>query len=245
MAASDAGAPASDRAASALARLNAAKAEANDAHVDARDDLALVESLLVSMLESVDGDERVASARLLLRLAASGIAGNRPLPAPLRKWLSEALLDAARPRKPGKAGPADRALGLVRGSGKFFDLQRHMRNVGQMHALMQWHGFKAERAASAALPTTYVVAGAATGAEDVSALVKARRALKKNWAIKGPYLAEDDGYPCEGNVAATIGDLRAGRNVSVVFERLPADEGGVGAVISVGVLLPRRLSEAS
>ena len=219
------------RGARLFAQVEAAKAMANDAHVDARTDLALAGALLLTVSESLDESERFAAARQLLRFAASLIAGNKPLPVPMRDWLSQALFRAAR------AGRADEALGLRAGRGRRADVQRRMRNVGQIHALMRWKRLGLEPAASAVLPTAIRANGESGSGEDASVLVKEFRAIDKMWEIKGPFLAEPDGYPI-GNAEATLADLEQGRHVSVVFEhrRIPD--------VSAGVLLPRELVAA-
>jgi hypothetical protein len=232
MTADDDGSSPKDRAAALVAKLDAAKARAHDAHVDARDELALVGTLLLALKENPDGAQRLASARLLLRLAASWVGRGLPLPVPLREWLSQGLYRAA------QSGSADAALGLRIGRGNRADTQRHMRNVGQIYALMHWHEIRLEPAASAALPTAYGETGEPGSGEDTSVLVKQYRAINKKWIMKGPFLAHTDGYPL-GETAATLADLKQGRNVSVVFERR-----GVPGV-SIGMLLPRQLADAT
>ncbi|MGN6529326.1 MAG: hypothetical protein ACTHL8_23285 [Burkholderiaceae bacterium] len=194
-----------------LARMDDAKASSNDAHVDAWRDLALSGSLLLRVAEARTGDERVEAVRKLLRLAAAELASNRPLPVPLRLWLSSALFEAARsPRN------ANQALGLTPGSGRSPNTIRRMHNVAQIHAIRHWFDFGLTAAAAAALPFALRANGQHGTGEDASVLVKEFNAIAAHWAIEGPFIVDDRG-DAVGDQKATLDDLRSGRHVHVEF----------------------------
>ena len=206
------------------------EAQACDAHVRDWWVVALFESKLLQ-LQSVEAEERIDASRWLLERAASFVAGGKHLPPPLRPWLSKALRHIARGTR------ANEAFGLTPGRGRRENLLRQLKNAAQVYALMQWRKARLGQAAAAALATAERDDGSSGVLDDSSALEKAYRAIRRDWTISGPFLADSIGRPI-GDEAASEDDLRRGESVSVLFKHKKA-------ILNVcGVLLPQQLTNS-